>query len=255
MVDNQRGEKKSLVLQDGALEKARALVKHLEAGEEDEAIVVLDELSKTRESDLFVEIGKLTRELHEALNSFQLDDRIMDLTAQDIPDAKDRLEYVISMTESAANKTMDAIESCIPVSDNIGKKSQDLLVIWEKLMQKQLQAGEFRELCKNTENFLKSTKTDADTLHTQMTQVLMAQDYQDLTGQVIRKVIKLVHEVEESLVTMIKMFGCMGALQDAQERETVSAVEAEGPIINPEKREDVVQNQDDVDDLLSSLGF
>jgi len=248
------GDKKSSVLQEGALEKARELVKFIEAGQEEDAIKVLDDLSKTRESDLFVEIGKLTRELHEALNSFQLDDRIMDITAQDIPDAKDRLEYVITMTEKAANKTMDAIESSLPMSDSIGQSASELLVIWEKLMQKQLQAGEFRELCKNTENFLKSTKTDADTLHTQMTEVLMAQDYQDLTGQVIRKVITLVHEVEESLVTMIKMFGCMGALQDAQEKD-VNSTEAEGPIINPEKREDVVQSQDDVDDLLSSLGF
>jgi chemotaxis protein CheZ len=88
-----------------------------------------------------------------------------------------------------------------------------------------------------------------------MTDVLMAQDFQDLTGQVIRKVIDLVHEVEENLIAMLTAFG----ISEDQQRELVSPKVGdnlvEGPIVNKEKRSDVVEDQDDVDDLLSSLGF
>ena len=92
-------------------------------------------------------------------------------------------------------------------------------------------------------------------IHGLMTEVLMAQDYQDITGQIIRRVIQLVEDVEKNLIELLKLFG---EEQKSQAKQNVKAVDknaAEGPIINPEQRDDVVENQDDVDDLLSSLGF
>jgi chemotaxis protein CheZ len=87
----------------------------------------------------------------------------------------------------------------------------------------------------------------------------MAQGYQDLTGQVIRRVIDLVKEVEDSLVNMLTMFGERDGAEQTKpssaKADKVDDVEAEGPIIDAEKRDDVVSGQDDVDDLLSSLGF
>jgi chemotaxis protein CheZ len=88
-----------------------------------------------------------------------------------------------------------------------------------------------------------------------MTDVLMAQDFQDLTGQVIRKVIDLVHEVEESLIAMLTAFGITADQQQKSVLPKVGDNLVEGPIVNKENRNDVVEDQDDVDDLLSSLGF
>ncbi|MEM9102074.1 MAG: protein phosphatase CheZ [Pseudomonadota bacterium] len=236
------------------LENARNLVKCLEENDQEGADMYMAELTKARESNLFIEVGKLTRELHEALSNFQLDTRISDLAAQDIPDAKDRLKYVIETTEDAANKTMDAVEKSLPMADNIGLGASNLKTDWDKLMNKQMQPAEFRVLCQDMKSYLDDTKNSAHTLHTLLTEVLMAQGYQDLTGQVIRRVIQMVQDVEESLVTMIRMFGSMNDYDDAKDKTKIEDG-VEGPIVNKEKRDDVVNSQDDVDDLLSSLGF
>lgn len=238
-----------------SLELARKLVASLEAGDTSNARVMLDNLSRGRDSNLFQELGKLTRELHEALNSFQLDSRIAEIAGQDIPDAQERLQYVIKMTEQAANRTMDAIERSLPIVDSINQGAASLVPTWGKVMRKELQGSDFRELCVDTEKYLASTQGTSSDLHTQLTEVLMAQDYQDLTGQVIRRVINLVKDVEDNLVRMIRVFGAAATLQAAQENKDEVMKQATGPVINPDVRDDVVKGQDDVDDLLSSLGF
>lgn len=243
------------VLSGDALEQARRLVEHLEAGNDSDARKVLENLNKGRDYNLFNELGKLTRELHEALNSFQLDSRIAEIAGQDIPDAQERLQYVIKMTEQAANRTMDAIERSLPLADTIQQGATELLPPWGKLMRKELQPGEFRDLCVQMDDYLNNTRSASGDLHSQLTEVLMAQDYQDLTGQVIRRVITLVKDVEDNLVRMIRVFGASAELQSAQAHKDEVLKQATGPVINPEVRDDVVKGQDDVDDLLSSLGF
>lgn len=243
------------VLGSGALDQAKELVRSLETGNEADARRALDNLSRGRDYNLFSELGKLTRELHEALNSFQLDSRIAEIAGQDIPDAQERLQYVIKMTEQAANRTMDAIERSLPMADTINQGASALLPLWGKVMRKELGGAEFKELCVDTEKFLSETSNSSQELHSQLTDVLMAQDYQDLTGQVIRRVITLVKDVEDNLVRMIRVFGATDIYQTAQEHKDEAAKQAQGPVINPEVRDDVVTGQDDVDDLLSSLGF
>ncbi|NVJ60315.1 MAG: protein phosphatase CheZ [Gammaproteobacteria bacterium] len=238
---------------DVTLEQARHLIKCLEEGRVSDAREAIDSLSQIREASLFVEVGKLTRQLHEALSNFQLDNKIAGLAAQDIPDAKQRLNYVIETTENAANKTMDSVEECLPISQNIQTTANDLLEDWERLYRRELKPGEFRKLAGRVETFLKSVSSDSTQLNGLLTDVLMAQDYQDLTGQVIRKVITLVQEVEENLVELVKMFGRVDEYNKAQQ-QTKKVTGVEGPVVD-KNREDVLTNQDDVDDLLSSLGF
>lgn len=245
------------ILSPDALDQAKRLVEHLEAGNDSDARRILDALNRGRDNNLFSELGKLTRELHEALNSFQLDSRIAEIAGQDIPDAQERLQYVIKMTEQAANRTMDAIEQSLPLTDSINQGATQLLPTWEKVMRnpKDLQPGEFKDVCAQVDEYLKSTQQVSGDLHSQLTEVLMAQDYQDLTGQVIRRVITLVKDVEDNLVRMIRVFGASADLVQAQEQKAEAQKQATGPVINPEVRDDVVKGQDDVDDLLSSLGF
>ncbi|ATC95494.1 protein phosphatase CheZ [Pseudoalteromonas tunicata] len=246
------------------LDQARHLVALLEQGEQEQANDFLMELTAEGQSELFAEVGKLTRQLHDSLKNFQFDDKISELTKESIPDAKQRLNYVMEMTEQAANKTMDAIEASLPLADKLSDDITKLKPSWDRLMSRDLQLGEFKLLCKELDDFIQSTQSNTDQLHGLMTQVLMAQDYQDLTGQVIRRVIELVREVEDSLISMLTVFGSPVEGQKAVEEKKIEATKvhnkeldqvAEGPIIDAAERDDVVSGQDEVDDLLSSLGF
>ncbi len=238
-----------------SLEQARSLVEFLETDQQDKADALIAEIQNPINSELFAEIGKLTRQLHDSLTNFQLDSRLSDLATADIPDAKERLNYVITRTEEAANKTMDAVESIFPVLDNIASQVRAVNPAWTKLMDNEIDLKGFKDLCVDIDGLLVTTGKETSNIHSLMTDVLMAQDFQDLTGQVIRKVIDLVREVEDSLINMLTAFGISADNIQGNARPTVGENLVEGPIVNKEERDDVVEDQDDVDDLLSSLGF
>lgn len=241
-----------------SLEEARQLVTYLEQGDNAAAHDLLEAISTKESIELFAEVGKLTRQLHDALNNFQLDERIVGLANDDIPDAQTRLTYVIEETEKAANTTMDAVEASMPIAESLSGRIDSIMPEWKKLMTRQIELGEFKALCGDIDQLLSDASSESDRLTALLTEVLMAQGYQDLTGQVIRRVIELVKEVEDSLVNMLTMFGepeVSAAEASAKQQKQNEKVEAEGPIMNAAERDDVVKGQDDVDDLLSSLGF
>lgn len=238
-----------------SLEQAKSLVEYLESGQQEKADAIIAEIQNPINSELFAEIGKLTRQLHDSLTNFQVDSRLNDLANADIPDAKERLNFVIERTEEAANKTMDAVEAIFPVVDRISEQVEAVNPTWDKLMKNQIDLTEFKSLCVGIDTLLKTTGTETKHIHSLMTDVLMAQDFQDLTGQVIRKVIDLVREVEDSLINMLTAFGISADTAQGKPMPKVGDNLVEGPIVNTENRDDVVEDQDDVDDLLSSLGF
>lgn len=236
------------------LGQAKELVALLESGQHDEAKALLDTMRGDRDVTLFSEIGKLTRQLHEALISFQLDNKISAFAAHDIPDARERLNYVITMTEQAANRTMDGLERCMPLVTQLNHQASEFRGKMQKLLRKEMQPGEFRALCDDlVAHFGETEKQLGDVQHT-LNDVILAQDYQDLTGQVIRRVISLVQEVEGSLVELVKMFGNMSELSTVKDAAAKPKSGVEGPVVD-KTRQDVVHGQDDVDALLSSLGF
>jgi len=242
-----------------SLEEAKQLVVYLEAGDNASANALFEAASMKENVELFAEVGKLTRQLHDALNNFQIDARIKNLATDDIPDAQTRLTYVIEETEKAANTTMDAVEASMPIAELLASRIDNVMPEWKKLMTRQIEVGEFKVLCKDLDELLEDGASQSAKLTQLLTEVLMAQGYQDLTGQVIRRVIDLVKEVEESLVNMLTMFGERDGSEQTKplspEADKAEGVKAEGPIIDAETRDDVVSGQDDVDDLLSSLGF
>jgi chemotaxis protein CheZ len=234
------------------LEKAQALVTALQAGQDNDAERLISDLSKLKESDLFLEVGRLTRELHEAINSFLLDARITDMTAIEIPDAKERLNYVITMTQQSADRTLTAVERSLPLARELEQGSGHLLVEWEKLRARLLNKDDFKVLSDSLVTFLNQAKQDSLTLQDNLSEVLMAQDFQDLTGQIIRNVINLVHDVEEKLVMLVRITG--GKLEK-KGKDHRDPNHLEGPRVPGVDQGDLITNQDDVDDLLSSLGF
>ncbi len=241
-----------------SLEQARELVDLLEKDEIESANQIIINIQNPTSDALFDKVGVLTRQLHDSLEEFRLDSRIESVANEEFPDARERLNYVIEMTDKAANRTMDAVEACLPLADNFSVRIQQMMPSWESLMSRDLKVGQFKELCKQLNEFFQVSSLDADRLREHLTEILMAQDFQDLTGQMIRRVIALVQEVEVKLVEMLTMFGDRGQKGNDSEvlvKMSLSDIKAEGPIMNASERTDVVEGQDDVDDLLSSLGF
>ncbi|WP_198556453.1 protein phosphatase CheZ [Paraglaciecola sp. MB-3u-78] len=245
-----------------SLVDAKKLVTLIESGDNQGAQELLEYSGAQTSVELFAEVGKLTRQLHDSLNNFQLDPRIVNMANEDIPDAQTRLNYVIEATEEAANKTMDLVDSCMPIADTLHDGIVKIMPEWNKMIARELQLGEFNLLVKEVDSFLNNGSNDSAKLTGLLTEVLMAQGYQDLTGQVIRRVIELVKEVEDNLVYMLTMFGGVEPENAAEVAEKLNKseneadiIKAEGPILDADSREDVASDQDDVDDLLSSLGF
>ncbi len=239
------------VVENERLTMARELVALLEAGKESKADLLIDELSNSGDSELFQEVGRLTRELHEAINGFILDSSINELTESEIPDASERLQYVITMTANAANTTLGAVEACMPLLENLEERSERLTNEWKKFTSRQLSKDDFSALSVEIEDFLQSVSDDSKSLHGKMSEVLMAQDFQDLTGQIISKVIDLVHDVEDKLIGLIRISGNkLPAHKKDHGKEVL-----EGPVVPGIEQGDIVNSQDEVDDLLSSLGF
>lgn len=238
------------------LEQAQELVRLLEQGEQQAANELVQNIADDGQDELFDSIGRLTRQLHNSLHDFLQDPRLCTLTADELPDAQNRLEYVIQRTEEAANKTMDAVEASLPLADSMGQEIEKILPVWERLMKRDIDLKTFKTLCHQVDEFIHQSQAHSQALQVRLTEVLMAQDFQDLTGQVIRRVIDLVQEVESQLISLLTLFG-EDYQKSAEENKAGKTFinGAEGPIIDPTSRDDVVSGQDDVDDLLSSLGF
>lgn len=223
----------------------------MEKGHEEDAIEIIDELTSIRETELYQDMGKLTRELHDAISNFGMDDSINIMAEKSIPDARERLNYVISKTDEAANSTLEAIEESIPICDNLNKQASELHSSWQKFTRRELSADEFRTLSKNIEAFFKNT-SGLGNVKDHLTEILLAQEYQDLTGQIIKKVINLVGEVEDKLIGLIQITGAPQVQDESTDKDSSSL---DGPPVPGIAHKDTVSGQDEVDDLLSSLGF
>ncbi|MBT8440283.1 MAG: protein phosphatase CheZ [Gammaproteobacteria bacterium] len=242
---------------DNKLELARRLVAELEADNEEMASNTLAELtaSDSNPGDLFQEVGRLTRELHEAINGFVMDTAMAEMVQVDIPDATERLQYVIETTETAAHQTLTAIEGALPVSERLKSKAEHLNQQWGKFLQREMKVDDFKALSGELSEFLQNTAEDSNELHDKMNEIMMAQGFQDITGQIIKKVIKLVQDVEGRLIHLVKLAGNAHTSKNDEDIRKQKMAEEDGPVVPGVTQSQVVSGQDDVDDLLSSLGF
>jgi len=240
------------------LEKTQALISSLESAEtsEEQLESQIDEIHALKDNHLFQELGKMTREIHDSIMKFRMDARITDLAETDIPDAKDRLEYVITMTEKAANTAMAVIEEGSPVAEKLGAEAGVLKAQWQKFRKRELSADELRAMGRDVEAFFDESDLMMSKLLSGFTEILMAQDFQDLTGQIIRQVINLVNEIETNLVELVKIQGENQMAESEPKPAASEETKLEGPQVpGKETSDDVMKGQDDVDDLLASLGF
>lgn len=200
------------------------------------------------QADLIQRVGTLTRTLHDSLRALGYD-KDVEAAANAIPDARDRLAYVVNMTQQAADRTLNAIEVLKPLQDELGGGAARLVQRWDQLYARELDVARFKVLADETREYLRNVPAQTRLTNTHLTEIMMAQDFQDLTGQVIKKTTAIIQMVETELLKL---------LYDSVPRERrveVSSSLLNGPQIKVGEDGSAVTNQTQVDDLLESLGF
>ena len=248
-------------------QSASLLIEKLQGNNFDEASELINGIIASRDHHLFHSVGRLTRGLHDAIVNFNVDGDFEkeppNIEHSEIRDATDRLKYVIELTQKAADKTMDMVEEAAPIAMNLGQEASQLRNEWSRLQTGDMSADEFRALYSRIEDFLGQMESGTQQLGRNLQEIILEQGFQDLTGQVLKRVMGLITDVEQDLVSLVRIAGQVeeitGIHIEADNEGKVRVVErdkksGEGPQINKD-RIDVVANQDEVDDLLSSLGF
>lgn len=196
------------------------------------------------------QIGQMTRNLHDSLRELGYDKRL-EAIANEVPEAQNKLTYIASKTEQAAERTLSATEIAMPIQEKLSATAVQLSTQWKQAIETQQNnpdTEKFKTLLIDTLQFLDNIPEQANATNTQLLEIMMAQDFQDLTGQVIKKVTHMVQSLEKDLIDLLL----------ANVPNKIASTEEgllNGPVTNPEKRNDVVSSQDQVDDLLASLGF
>jgi len=196
-------------------------------------------------ADVHQSIGVLTRQLHDALNGLGLMDKVK-TWAGELPDAKSRLSYIARLTGDAAEKVLNQVDQAKAQHDLITSETRRIAALIVKDPVAAVAKG-------HVMNFL--TEVEGATLQADqhLTEIMMAQDFHDLTGQVIAKVVSLAANIEEQLVQLLIQTAPPVAAIKVPAGENRSALS--GPVVDPEGSPDVVTRQSEVDDLLASLGF
>ncbi|MGC3979910.1 MAG: protein phosphatase CheZ [Steroidobacteraceae bacterium] len=227
----------------------------LEADDENAFMAELNAMVQERDDALWAQLHKLTTDLHGALERFQLDSRLVDLAEKEVPDAKHRLDHVMKMTDEAAHKTMDLVEQSGPLAGRIAKEAAELAGFWQQFMSRSIDPQDFRNLLGRMNDFLHSAQADTETVRANLAEVLMTQGYQDLSGQIIRGVIKLVTEVEQTLGELVKMATLENKRPETAKEDRYHSTRGHGPAVPGIDHGAVVGGQTDVDALLSNLGM
>jgi len=195
-------------------------------------------------------IAQVTRQLREGMRELGLDKQV-ERAAQAIPSARERLAYVAETTERAAHRSLNAVELAQPLQEALDADARALSASWNARFDSPLELNQARELVLATRAYLQDVPERAAAINTQLMEILMAQDFQDLTGQVIKKMMEVVNEVETSMLQVL-------IDNRPAERRAEGGAAASGLLNGPQTGrvdKDAVADQSQVDDLLQSLGF
>ena len=221
------------------------------------------QLSEEAAEDLIFRIGKLTRMLRDNMRELGLDKEI-EKAAEAIPDARDRLHYVATMTEQAADRALNAIDRAQPLQDQLSERAEALDKRWAEWFEAPKELDDAKVLVKETRTYLSDVPEITSATNKELMDIMMAQDFQDLTGQVIKKMMDVIREIEHQLVQVL-----IDNVPGVEARETMQrkaedqwknekARRNEDLLNGPQVKEsapDIVTGQDQVDDLLDELGF
>lgn len=191
---------------------------------------------------IFERLGGVVRTLHDSMRELGYDRSLADVTSQ-ITDAHGRLEYIATLTEQAAHKVLNVTDEGMPAQDELAKKAKDIEDRWTTLFAGQMSIDAFKVLSKDSQTFARDTIASTEAEKARLLSIMMSQDFQDLTGQLIKKVVTITSAVERELAQIL--------IDNAPTNTREKAVELmSGPSVPTSALE-----QDDVDNLLDSLGF
>ena len=195
----------------------------------------------TTSPEVFQQIGEMTRNLHDTLAQLGFMPKLGEIT-DSLPDARSRLTYIASKTGEAAEKVLNLVDQAKAEHDHIAAETRRMAQAIVADPVKAVASG-------GVMNFVSDVEATTARIDQHLTDIMMAQDFHDLTGQVVARVVKLAADIEDQLVKLL--------LQTAPPDQVhkVEQTFLNGPVVNPEGRTDVVTNQEQVDDLLASLGF
>jgi chemotaxis protein CheZ len=223
----------------------------LAAGNEAAFFGELDALLQRRERMLFLDLRKLTGDLQSALQRFRVDSRLVDLAEKDVPNARLRLDHVLRLTDEAAHRTLDLVEQSGPLAERTARSAGDLIEIWQRFRERKIAVEDFQRMVSDIDAFLHAAAGDMGKVRENLSQVLVAQGYQDLSGQIIRGVMKLVSELEIALADLVRLAQTGTRTTRRVSDETRRGF---GPPIPGIDAGRAVSGQQDVDALLSNLG-
>jgi chemotaxis protein CheZ len=178
----------------------------------------------------------------------------VDLAEKEVPDARQRLDHVLKLTDEAAHRTMDLVEQSGPLAERTAREAGELVGMWKKFRAREIKVDEFRSMIERLDVFLEASRVDMDKVRGNLSEVLMAQGYQDLSGQIIRGVMKLVAELETALVDLVRLSRTgPHALPATPVNDTMHR--GFGPAVPGIDNGPSVSGQQDVDSLLAGLGM
>ncbi len=195
---------------------------------------------------MFERLGGIVRLLHDSLRELGYDKALTEAATQ-ISDAQDRLEYVASLTEQAANKVLNTLDEGMPQQDVLSKQSKDMETRWADLFAGKLSLDQFKALAGDSQKFAVAVSSATEAEKARLLEIMMAQDFQDITGQLIKKVVHITKTVEQELAQLLKDNAPPSVKEKIAQKE-VSLMQ--GPSAPA-----VALSQDSVDDLLADLGF
>mgnify|MGYP006193329029 CR=1 FL=1 len=192
-------------------------------------------------TEVYHRLGAITRQLHDALNELGYADKLKG-TAEELPDAQSRLQYIARLTGEAAEKVLNHVDEAKAEQGKVSDMSRELADTIRRVPGLNAAMPELVQMAEKIQ--ASSEKSDHH-----LTEIMMAQDFHDLTGQVIARVVQLASTIEEQLLALLLQSAPCGV--PGQDK----VLELDGPVVAPEGRTDVVSDQAQVDDLLASLGF
>jgi chemotaxis protein CheZ len=201
---------------------------------------------QSRNADVTQQVRRVATDLQGALERFRIDSKLMHLAQRQVPDARHRLAHVLRLTDDAAHRTMDLVEQCCPLADQIAQQA-------ERLILAQQADDSVPPLKPEMLAFLKQAGTSMAAVRSNLAEVLLTQGYQDLSGQIIRGVMTLVDQLEEALGELVSIAGPVGTGDAGSDEAGMSR--GHGPMVPGIDHGRAVSGQQDVDALLSDLGM
>jgi chemotaxis protein CheZ len=198
---------------------------------------------------MYSRLGGIVRLLHDSLRELGYDRALTEASSQ-ITDAQDRLEYVATLTEQAANKVLNTLDEGMPAQDKLSKQAQDMSGRWDALFAGKLSLDEFKALAGDSRSFAQAVSSATEAEKARLLEIMMAQDFQDITGQLIKKVVAITKTVENELAQLLRDNAPPETRAKLAEKETAPVQLMSGPSVPS-----AAMDQDNVDDLLADLGF